>query len=200
MICPPVENPALWYIEFWTIIIFSVDYLIRVGCVHAVPQELVSPRALNFTVDGKLKDRAGRLERGPVGKTIKYMLSWLQVVDVVSIVPFYVAMSIKDSKLSKDLGVMRVLRLLRVARIFKLGKYSEGGMIIGRTLRASLPALILFVFLTTILTIIFGSFMYFFEGGHYTVTQAYPSGAFLRDNARGTAKELTPFTNILIGK
>ena len=47
--------------------------------------------------------------------------------------------------------MLRVLRLLRVIRVFKLGRYSEGGMLIGRTLRASLPALVLFVFLTTIL-------------------------------------------------
>jgi len=38
-------------------------------------------------------------------------------------------------------------------------------MLLGRTLRASLPALVLFIFLTTILTIVFGSLIYFFEMG-----------------------------------
>jgi hypothetical protein len=48
-------------------------------------------------------------------------------------------------------------------------KNSEGGMLLGRTLRASVPALVLFVFLTTILTIVFGSLIYFFEMGTFMV-------------------------------
>lgn len=46
---------------------------------------------------------------------------------------------------------------------------SEGGMLLGRTLKASLPALVLFVFLITILTIVFGSLMFFFEMGTFMV-------------------------------
>jgi len=134
-----------------------------------------------------------------VGKTVKYVFSWLNLVDVVSILPFYVALGFDHSDVSKDLAIIRVLRLLRVMRVVKLGKYSDGGVIIGRTIRASLPALVLFIFLTAVLTTVFGSIMYFFEGGMFQVTQEFPSGGFLRPNARGTAKELTPFTSILMG-
>lgn len=42
-------------------------------------------------------------------------------------------------------------------------------MLLGRTLKASLPALVLFVFLITILTIVFGSLMFFFEMGTFMV-------------------------------
>ena len=199
MVCPPIEKPALWHLEFWTIVIFSIDYLVRVICVHGVPMDLIRPRSLNFTVDGKLKDRSARAEHGPVRKTLKYMCSWLNIVDLISIIPFYLSMSMQNSRVTKDLGVMRVLRLMRVMRVLKLGKYSEGGLIIGRTIRASLPALVLFVFLTTILTIVFGSFMYYFEGGMFEVTEAFPHGGFLRWNARRTAQEETPFTSIVMG-
>lgn len=40
-VCEPQENPILWHIEMWTIIIFTVDYLLRVLTVHAVPAEYV---------------------------------------------------------------------------------------------------------------------------------------------------------------
>ena len=50
-------------------------------------------------------------------------------------------------------------------------------MLLGRTLRASIPALVLFVFLTTILTIVFGSLMYFFEMGVFMVRFVARDGA-----------------------
>ncbi len=45
-------------------------------------------------------------------------------------------------------------------------------MLLSRTLRASLPALVLFIFLTTIITIVFGSLIYFFEMGTFMVSQS----------------------------
>lgn len=47
-------------------------------------------------------------------------------------------------------------------------------MLLGRTLRASLPALVLFVFLITILTIVFGSLIYFVEMGTFKVRLSLP--------------------------
>lgn len=38
-VCEPEENPIIWQIEMYTIIIFTVDYLLRVLTVHAVPAE-----------------------------------------------------------------------------------------------------------------------------------------------------------------
>lgn len=39
VVCEPEENPIFWHIEMWTIIVFTVDYLLRVFTVHAVPVE-----------------------------------------------------------------------------------------------------------------------------------------------------------------
>lgn len=39
VVCEPEENPIFFQIEMWTIIIFTVDYLLRVLTVHAVPVE-----------------------------------------------------------------------------------------------------------------------------------------------------------------
>lgn len=41
-VCEPQENPIIWNIEMYTIIIFTIDYLLRVLTVHAVPSEYVT--------------------------------------------------------------------------------------------------------------------------------------------------------------
>jgi hypothetical protein len=38
-LCPPVELPVFLSIEMVTVIIFTIDYLIRMLTVHAVPIE-----------------------------------------------------------------------------------------------------------------------------------------------------------------
>ena len=35
----PVENPVLHQIELWTIVIFTIDYLVRMLSVSVVPGE-----------------------------------------------------------------------------------------------------------------------------------------------------------------
>ncbi len=40
-VCHPQEKPAFYQLELWTIVIFTIDYAIRVLTVHAVPREYV---------------------------------------------------------------------------------------------------------------------------------------------------------------
>ncbi|EWM27103.1 Ion transport [Nannochloropsis gaditana] len=193
VVCRPRENRIIWHLELWTIVIFTIDYLLRVFCVPAVPVDLVFPRSLEYTIDGRLKDRSNYYRMDPCKKTTKYMLSGLNIIDVISIVPFYVY-------LLAPYPAIRVFRFLRFLLIFKLGRrFREAGAIISRTLRASLPALLIFVFLTTVLAIVFGSMMFYFEGGIYSVTMEFPAGGFLRPNDRNTALEQSPFQSIFTG-
>ena len=151
-------------------------------------------------MDGRLKDRSTRTQSG-CGKTMKYMGSPINIIDLVSILPYYILLILNHAKASKgSIDILRMFRFLRFLLIFKLGRrFRLGGVIIGRTLRASTPALIIFLFLTIILAITFGSVMYFFEGGMFQVTQEFPAGGFLRPNARNTALEMSPFVSIFTG-
>lgn len=40
-VCFPQPRPAIYYIEVFAMLVFTVDYLVRVACVHAVPYRCV---------------------------------------------------------------------------------------------------------------------------------------------------------------
>lgn len=95
---------------------------------------------------------------------LAFIRSFLNLIDVVAILPYYITLPMKSSKAS-SLGVLRVIRLVRVFRIFKLSRHSRGLQILGHTLRASLRELGLLIFFLLIGVILFSSAVYYAEGG-----------------------------------
>ena len=93
-----------------------------------------------------------------------FVRSFLNLIDVVAIIPFYITLPLPASSIS-SLSVLRVLRLVRVFRIFKLSRHSRGLQILGLTLRASLRELCLLVFFLVIGVVLFSSAVYYAEGG-----------------------------------
>lgn len=93
-----------------------------------------------------------------------FVRSFLNLIDIVAIMPYYITLPMQDSKAS-SLGVLRVIRLVRVFRIFKLSRHSRGLQILGHTLRASLRELGLLIFFLLIGVILFSSAVYYAEGG-----------------------------------
>ena len=93
-----------------------------------------------------------------------FVRSFLNLIDVVAIMPYYITLPMQDTKAS-SLGVLRVIRLVRVFRIFKLSRHSRGLQILGHTLRASLRELGLLIFFLLIGVILFSSAVYYAEGG-----------------------------------
>ena len=89
-------------------------------------------------------------------RRLGYILSFLGIVDLVAILPFYIASGV-------DLRGVRAFRLLRLFRIFKLVRYSEA---LGRFRRAFLIAreeVVLFLFLACLLLFVAGVGIYYFE-------------------------------------
>jgi len=93
-------------------------------------------------------------------------------------------------------GFLRVLRLARVFRVFKMGKYNKGMQLVSRVMMQSAPALQLMMFFTILGMILFGSMLYFCESGKWHLTEEYPDGVYLREDATGMLKEPSPFTSI----
>ncbi len=91
----------------------------------------------------------------------KYILSFFGVVDLLSILPTYLALFFAGAH---SLMVIRSIRLLRIFRILKLPRYVGEGQALIRALKASQHKII--VFLLTVLTavIISGTIMYVIEG------------------------------------
>lgn len=91
----------------------------------------------------------------------RYAFSFYGLVDLLSILPTYIAFAYTDSHYFL---LIRTLRLLRIFRIFKLVRFVSEARVLMQALRASRPRII--VFFGTVLTIvvIIGSLMYVIEG------------------------------------
>jgi len=94
-------------------------------------------------------------------KPLKYILSFLGIIDFLAITPTFLNIFFKGSH---AVVVLRSIRLIRIFRIFKLARYIGGAKTIYTALRASIPKIVVFLVAVVSLTIIFGTFMYLFEG------------------------------------
>ncbi len=96
-----------------------------------------------------------------VRKRRKYALSFFGIVDLISILPTYVAFLFSGSHY---LMVIRILRLLRMFRVLKMAHYFGQSNLLLNSLRSSGPKISVFLFFILILVSIEGTLMYLVEG------------------------------------
>lgn len=92
---------------------------------------------------------------------IKFLKSFLNILDLLSILPFYVSLIFHSN--SSSIGVLRVMRVIRVCRIFKLTRHSKGLYILGMTLKSSMNELFMLMLFLLIGVILFASAVYYAE-------------------------------------
>lgn len=125
----------------------------------------------------------------------RYMTMPMNLIDLVAILPFYVAYF---STSGSSVSIIRILRLVRVLRVFKMGGLGNGVTLMSNAIMNSISAMGILLFFTVLGVILFGSIIFFLEAGVFEVTEVYPEGAFLRWNVMHTAKEESPFSSILV--
>ncbi|WP_261816985.1 ion transporter [Vibrio gallicus] len=96
-----------------------------------------------------------------------YAKSFYGVVDLIAILPFYLALIIADAHF---LGVVRLLRVMRIFRILKLVKFIQDSNVILRSLLNSRRKVFIFFSMVAILVTIFGSLLYVIEGPEHGFT------------------------------
>jgi len=96
-----------------------------------------------------------------VRKPLLYARSFYGVVDLLSILPTYLALLLVDAKYFL---VIRILRVLRVFRIFKLASYIGEASLMMDALRKSRTKISVFLYTVVLLVVIFGSLIYVIEG------------------------------------
>lgn len=102
-----------------------------------------------------------------VGKPMKYALSFMGLVDLLSIIPTYLSFFFVGSQY---LLVIRTIRLLRVFRILKLTRYVSEAEALKVALRASAIKIIVFIGGVVVLVLIMGCLMYIVEGPEHGFT------------------------------
>lgn len=96
--------------------------------------------------------------RRPILGRMRYMISFFAVVDLVSVLPFFLVESGMEGFLS-----LRALMLFRIVRILKFGQYSRSMALILRVLKKKRSDIAMAMFIVTVLLIISSSIMYYVE-------------------------------------
>jgi len=122
-------------------------FSILFGCVFTVEYAL---RIWACTADTRF--------RGPVTGRLRFALTPLAVVDLASILPFYLPMVVPP-----DWRLLRTLRLFRLFRLFTLGRYSESLRLLGSVFRARKEELLMMTFTVLVVLVLVSGIMYHVE-------------------------------------
>ncbi len=123
------------YFEYFSIAVFTVEYILRIW---------------TCTVS--------KVYRNPVTGRLKFIFTPLALVDLISILPFYLPMFI-----AMDLRTVRILRLFRGFRLLKLGRYSDSIKQLGAVFKSRKEELFITMFSMSILLVLASSVMYYAE-------------------------------------
>ena len=92
---------------------------------------------------------------------LRYARSFYGMVDLLALLPTYLALLVPEVGVLID---VRVLRLLRVFRVFKLTAYVSEFQLIGQALRASSRKIMVFLTAVLMIVLVIGTLMYVVEG------------------------------------
>lgn len=121
--------------EIFSTIVFTIEYILR-----AWTSDLLYP------------------ELSPIRARIKYIFSFMALIDFIAILPFYLLFFIKI-----DLQALRTLRALRLLRIIKINRYTTALKTITQVFKNKANQLISSMVVVGLLMIIASVLMYNFE-------------------------------------
>jgi len=119
-------------IETFSVIVFSIEYILRFWTADFL-----------YPTETKAKAR------------LKYALSFMAIIDLISIVPFFFG--------SSQLIVLRALRIFRLLRVFKFARYTKSFSTVGIVIKKRASQLFSSVLVVFMLMIIGSIFMYHVE-------------------------------------
>lgn len=94
-------------------------------------------------------------------RPMRYARSFFGVIDLLAVLPSYVALFVPGAHVLLD---VRLLRLLRMFRILKLTLYIEEYGMLGRALMASRRKIFIFLSVVMMIVVLLGTVMYVVEG------------------------------------
>lgn len=132
--------------DIFTVMIFSVEYFIRILTAHLDPENA-----------GKTRWQSIR----------SYMFSFAGIVDLVSILPFYLTFT------KIDLRVLRMIRLMRFLRVFKITRYNNSMKLVVDVIRDKSSEIGVIMGLIIIIMIISSFIMFYAE--HDAQPEQFPN-------------------------
>lgn len=121
-----------WF-ETFSVMIFSLEYLLRLWSCTSAPG------------------------RGPLWGRIKFAFYPMTIIDLLSVLPFYLPL------LGLDLRFLRMLRLFRVFRLVKIGRYYQSLNLMRNVFANKKEEIILSATIMAVLLVLSSSFLYYLE-------------------------------------
>ncbi len=128
------HGPVFHAFDLISVAIFSVEYLLRLWTAV----EMDEPRY-----------------RHPVWGRLRWAVSPMAVVDLLSVLPFYLGIVVEID--------LRAIRVLRVLRVFKLGRYSMAMSVMGAVARQEARSIGSILFVMMVILVLASSLIYLFE-------------------------------------
>jgi len=125
---------AFMYFEVFSVVIFTIEYGLRVWSSVEIP-----------------------MYHKPVMGRLRYMSSGMAIIDLLAILPFYLAF------LPIDLRFIRIIRFFRVFRLLKIARYLKALNLIQAVLRERREQIYLSVMFIFFLLVIVSTLMYYVE-------------------------------------
>lgn len=125
----------IYYIELVSVIIFSIEYFLRVWTSDLMSTDL-----------------------SPLVARIKFIFSFMALIDLFAILPFYIPFIIPI-----DLRILRMLRIIRLFRVFKVNRYTHAISTIGNVFKRKKSQLFSSIFIVLLLMIVAAVLMYNIE-------------------------------------
>jgi voltage-gated potassium channel len=128
-----------YYHQFFIIdtavsILFSIEYILRLW---------------TYRIDG---------EKPTISQRISNITSFYMVIDLISIIPFYLSLFIPTGY-----GFMRIIRILRLFRLIKFGRYMKSQNLVVNAIKNKSKELMLSMQAVVFLTVILSAILYHIE-------------------------------------
>lgn len=125
-------------LESFSVIIFSVEFMLRLWTAPENP---------------KFKE--------PLSGRVRYSLTTMSLVDLFSILPFY--LNLLANVYAVDLRFLRIVRLFRLIRVLKIARYLKALNLIQAVLRERKEQILLSIMFIVFLLVIVSTVMYYVE-------------------------------------
>ena len=102
-----------------------------------------------------------------VDRPLRYARSFFGIVDLIAVLPTYLALFLPELHALID---VRILRLLRIFRIFRLTEYVAEYQVLLEALRASRRKILVFLSAVLMVALILGTLLYVVEGPEHGFT------------------------------
>lgn len=137
-------KPLFHGFDAFSVGIFTIEYIARLWCCTEDPRY-----------------------KAPIRGRLRYMVSGYMLIDLISILPFYIPVW------GLDLRFIRAVRLFRLFRIMKMPRYSQSLAKIAKVIRSKKEELTITLFAGGMLVVLSSSLLYFVE--HEAQPEAFSS-------------------------